>query len=239
MAPSAIRETDLYAPIKLLLESQGYEVKSEIGAADVVAVREQEDPVIVELKTGFSLSLFHQAVERQKITDAVYVAVPRGTGRAFLKSIQNNRTLCRHLGLGLMTVRLKDGLVEVHVDPAPYRPRKSKRKKARLLKEFARLVGDPNTGGSTRQGLMTAYRQDALRCMHSLAVTGPTKAAGVAKATGVKNARRLMADNHYGWFERVQTGIYALSPKGQSAAKEHSEDLTQMDNLVAEKPQID
>ena len=87
MAPSAIRETDLYAPIKLLLESQGYEVKSEIGAADVVAVREQEDPVIVELKTGFSLSLFHQAVERQKITDAVYVAVPlfsnpsRTTGR--------------------------------------------------------------------------------------------------------------------------------------------------------------
>ena len=24
----------------------------------------------------------------------------------------------------------------------------------------------------------------------------------------------MMAADHYGWFERVQTGIYALTPKG-------------------------
>ena len=75
-----IRETELYAPIKRLLEGQGYEVKGEVGAADIVAVRGDEDPVIVELKTAFSLSLFHQAIERQAMTDHVYVAVPRGEG---------------------------------------------------------------------------------------------------------------------------------------------------------------
>ena len=77
-------ETDLYPPIKQFLQAQGYEVKGEIGAVDVMACRGDEEPVIVELKTGFSLALFHQAIARQSVTDAVYVAVPRGQGRRFL-----------------------------------------------------------------------------------------------------------------------------------------------------------
>jgi len=225
MATGRLRETDLYAPVKALLEGQGYRVKGEVGAADVVAVRGEENPVIVELKTGFSLSLFHQAVERQAITDAVYVAVPRGSGKAFQRAVRANKALCRRLGLGLMTVRLKDALVEIHIDPAPYRPRQSKGRKERLLKEFARRVGDPNEGGATRTGLMTAYRQDALRCVKVLSENGPTKAALVARASEVEQARRLMADNHYGWFDRVATGIYALSPKGESALTDYAGEI--------------
>lgn len=219
----AIKETDLYAPIKAMLEAQGYEVKGEIGAADLVAVREAEDPVIVELKTSFSLSLFHQGTERQRLTDAVYVAVPRGSGAAFARSLKNNTHLCRRLGLGLITVRMKDALVEIHLDPAPYRPRVAVKQKQRMLKEFAKRTGDPNLGGSTRQGLITAYRQDAMRCLTVLHENGPTKAAAVAKLAQVETARRLMADNHYGWFEKVQTGIYALSPKGQAVAAESAD----------------
>lgn len=236
MAKGTVKETDLYAPIKRLLEGQGYVVKGEVGAADVVACRDGEDPLIVELKTGFSLSLFHQAIERQDISDVVYIAVPRGSGRLFQKSLANNLTLARRLGIGLMTVRLKDGLVELHVDPAPYRPRKSKRKSARLLKEFARRVGDPNTGGSTRKGLMTAYRQDALRCVRELHAQGPTKAAEVAKATGVEKARRLMADDHYGWFERTAPGIYQLTPNGQQAVIDFTAALAELTKPTVEIP---
>ena len=124
---------------------------------------------------------------------------------------------CRRLGLGLMTVRLKDGLVEVHADPGPYAPRKQVRKQARLLKEFARLNGDPNTGGQTRKGgLVTAYRQDALRCAAVLSA-GPAKAAEVARLAQVERARAIMADNHYGWFERVERGVYGLTAAGLSA----------------------
>ena len=130
----------------------------------MVAVRGAEDPVIVELKTGFSLSLFLQAIERQRITDAVYVAVPRRPGKKFIATLRKNKTLCRRLGLGLITVRVKDRQVEIHADPAPYKPRQMKGKKTKLLVEFSRRVGDPNLGGSTRRPLMTAYRQDALRC---------------------------------------------------------------------------
>jgi hypothetical protein len=211
------KESDLYPAVKTYLESQGYEVKAEIGAVDVVAIRGEDDPVIVELKTGFSLSLFHQAAARQAIADDVYICVPRGSGRRFGKAIKENTGLCRRLGLGLMTVRLRDGLVEVHCDPGPYRPVKSKPRKGRLLREFQRRVGDPNLGGQTRTGLVTAYRQDAILCAGHLAENGPTKGAVVARATGVGRATRIMADDHYGWFERVKTGIYDLTPKGRMA----------------------
>lgn len=210
-----MRETTLYDPIKRFLEKQGYEVKAEVGPADVVAVRGAEQPVIVELKTGFSLALFHQAIERQALTDLVYVAVPASPGRGFGKVLQRNQSLCRRLGLGLITVRLRDHLVVVQVDPAPYRPRQSSRKKAQLLGEFTRRTGDPNVGGATRQGLVTAYRQDALRCVSFLSENGATKAAVVAKGSGVPYARRIMADNYYGWFARVAMGIYDLDPDAQ------------------------
>ena len=212
-----MQETELYAPIKSFLEGQGYTVKSEVGAADVVACREDDDPLIVELKTGFSLSLVHQAVARQSITDVVYIAVPRGKGRRFLTSVKQMKTLCRRLGLGLITVRMSDLHLEVHCDPAPYAPRKSKKRRALLLREFAKREGDPNLGGATRQGLVTAYRQDALRCANHLASSGPTKGSVVAKETGVPKATRLMADNHYGWFQRVETGVYDLTEKGRTA----------------------
>lgn len=227
-ARPSIRETDLYAPVKAFLEGQGYEVKAEVGAADIVARRGVDDPVIVELKTGFSLTLFHQAIARQPLSDAVYICVPLGPGRAFQKALVTNTGLCRRLGLGLLTVRLKDGFVCAHLDPAPYAPRASRPRRERLLKEFSRRVGDPNTGGSTRRALVTTYRQDALRCVKVLLAGGPARAAQVAALSGVEQARRLMADDHYGWFERVSIGVYQLTPKGHDAARDYGGELNRL-----------
>jgi hypothetical protein len=218
------KETELYAPVKAYLEGQGYEVKAEVLAADVVACRGEEDPVIVELKTGFTIGLLQQGVARQSVSDWVYLAVPRGTGRVFQKALKDNVALCRRLGLGYMTVRLRDGFVEVHADPGPYAPRKSKVRKSRLLREFQRRVGDPNTGGATRVGLVTAYRQDALLCARHLAEAGATKGSLVAAATGVARATQIMAADHYGWFERVSVGIYDLTPKGREGLKTYTGD---------------
>lgn len=231
------RESDLYAPVKKLLKGLGFDVKGEVGKADIVAVRTDDedetgkvnDLAIVELKTGFSLALFHQAIERQSITDYVYVAVPRGKGRAFQKSLKNNISLCRRLGLGLITVRLKDAFTEIHLDPSPYQPRKSDKKRALLLRQFQKLQGDPNVGGLARRKftqenggttIMTAYRQDALTCLKFLSLNGVQKAFIVAKETRVENARQIMSDNHYGWFERVPDlgrGYYQITLTGQNA----------------------
>jgi len=228
MPSQTVRETDLYAPVKQLLEGQGYEVKGEVGAADIVGCRGDEPMVIVELKTSFSLSLFHQAIERLRLSDLVYVAVPHKPGKAFATSLKRNTGLCRRLGVGLITVRLKDGSVYVHLDPGPYQPRKSKVKQARLLLEFSRRVGDPNEGGATRTRLITAYRQDALRCLTYLGANGPTKASIVARATLVERARRIMADDHYGWFERVETGIYAVTSKGEQAMQDYEDEVVRL-----------
>ena len=211
------RETDLYPPIKSFLEDQGYVVKSEVGAADVVAVRGAEPPLVVELKLGFSLALFHQCIARLKVSDDVYLAVARQSGKRFAKAVKDNTSLARRLGLGLITVRLSDGLVEVHCDPGPYAPRKSTKRQAQLLREFARRQGDPNDGGQTRAGLVTAYRQDALKCALYLFEIGASKGADVAKAAGVQPATRIMRDNHYGWFEKVEKGVYGLTQIGAEA----------------------
>lgn len=212
------REQDLYPPIKALFERQGYTVKGEVGAADIMAVRDGSEPVIVELKLRFSLALFHQAIARLRITDQVYLGVSKPTGRSARRALRDNLALCRRLGLGLITVRA-DGAVEVQCDPGPYAPRKNNAKAGRMLREFDRLQGDPNSGGATRHGIVTAYRQDALKCAAHIAEHGPTKGAEVAKATGVAEATRLMRINHYGWFDKVETGVYALSDAGQDGLK--------------------
>ncbi|MEL6233269.1 MAG: DUF2161 family putative PD-(D/E)XK-type phosphodiesterase [Pseudomonadota bacterium] len=205
-----MRESDLYASVKAYLERQGYTVKAEIGPCDVLARRGEEPPVIVELKLRVSLALIHQATARQSLFDHVYIAVPESPAA---RSRDTHR-LCRRLGLGLMTIA--SDVVTAWLDPGPYAPRKRAAAAGRLLREFDRRVGDPNLGGS--QGpRMTAYRQAALRCAGHLAAEGPTAGRAVASATGVARATEIMRDDHYGWFERVARGVYALTPRGAAA----------------------
>ncbi|MGJ8544326.1 MAG: DUF2161 domain-containing phosphodiesterase [Sulfitobacter sp.] len=211
------RETDLYPAVKSYLEEQGYVVKSEVGAADIVALRGAEPPVVIELKLGFSLALFHQCVARLAVAEDVYMAVAHQPGKRFAKGLKDNVKLARRLGLGVITVRLRDNHLEVHCDPGPYAPRKSAVKQRRLLREFARRQGDPNDGGQTRAGLVTAYRQDALKCAVYLFELGASKGADVARAAQVPTATRIMRDNHYGWFERLEKGVYGLTPGGAEA----------------------
>ena len=220
-------ETELYGPVKAFLEAQGYEVKAEVKGCDVVAVRGDEPPVIVELKTNFSLPLVLQGIDRQRLTDNVYLAVPPFSVRGARR--KEALALCRRLGLGLLAVRPAPAcFVEALLDPAEYKPRKRKPALGRLLREFQQRVGDPSTGGSTRRKIMTAYRQDALRCAGFLDENGPTRAARVARATGVAKAGRIFLKDYYGWFERVaeaQRGVYALTPKGEEAVVKHTESI--------------
>lgn len=215
-----MREAALYPPVKAFLEAQGYEVKAEIGACDLLACRGDDPPVVVELKTSFTLGLVLQGVARQALFDCVYLAVPVGP-KGWSARYKDILALCRRLGLGLLAVR-PDATVEAHLDPAPYQPRQNTARAGRLLREFQRRVGDPNIGGTTGIARMTAYRQDALRCLAALA-NGPQKATALARATGVARAATLMRADHYGWFDHPARGIYALSPKGLAALAEHAD----------------
>ena len=210
--PASRPETELYAPVKTLLETQGYVVKGEIVGCDVVGVRGDDPPVVVELKRAFGLALVLQGIDRLAMTDAVYLAV--GTRPPRLATV---RKLCRRVGLGLILVL--DGRAWVVQDPLPYQPRKARARTTRLLREHERRAGDPAVGGSVRRPIMTAYRQEALRCAARLAA-GPTTVRAIRAGGDVPNVGAILRANYYGWFERVERGVYRLTPRGQQALDE-------------------
>ena len=212
-----LKESDLYLPVKRFLESQGYEVKGEVGDCDVAAMRGDDELVVVELKLSLNLELVLQAVQRLAVTSKVYVGVPVGNHNVRRRRRQTVKLL-RMLGLGLLVIDLN---VERHgvdavLDPGGYRPRRSRRRRELLLGEFVRRVGDPNLGGAAvRNGIMTAYRQRALEIALFLQTKGPTKASQVAAAIGDPKARAILYRDVYGWFDRPSNGIYGLSSRGE------------------------
>ncbi|MGO8657491.1 DUF2161 family putative PD-(D/E)XK-type phosphodiesterase, partial [Rhizobium ruizarguesonis] len=69
-------------------------------------------------------------------------------------------------------------------------------------------------GGGSRAPIMTAYRQQALLCASAL--DGGLKRPRDMKML-VPNAGPILRDNVYGWFERIEKGVYALTSAGQAA----------------------
>ena len=207
-------EVTLYKPVKAFLERLGFEVKGEIRGCDIVAIRAGEPDllVITELKLGFSMELVLQAVERTGSADEIWLAVP-ATRRGRDRDARAHR-LCRLLGVGLLAVNARRDGVEILVEPAPYRPRPNLRKRGLLAQEFTRRRGDPAQGGSNRRPIMTAYRQQALDCAVAMR-DGPKRPRDLR--VFAPDAGKILLRNVYGWFERVQNGVYRLAPEGHRA----------------------
>ena len=208
-------ETSLYLPVKRFLESLGFEAKGEICGCDIVAVDRGKPAalVIAELKLAFTLELVLQAIDRTAVCDEVWLAVQasrRGRGR---EGDPRVKKLCRFLGLGLLVV-FTSGRVEVLVEPAQWRPRANAKRRSRIVEEHRRRQGDPTAGGSTRRPIMTAYRQRALSCAAALA-KAPSRPRDLK--TTVPEAPQILQRNVYGWFVKVERGVYALSEDGKTA----------------------
>ncbi len=209
-------ETALYLPVKRFLEKLGFTVKGEIGGCDLVALSNDEPPIMVigELKLAFNLELILQAVDRASACDEVWLAAKfseRGKGR---ESDARYRNLCRRLGFGMLAVTTS-GAVEVIVSPATV-PRRDPKRRSRLIAEHRKRKGDPALGGSTRAPIMTAYRQQALACASALS-HGPRKVRELKPA--IPDAPKILLHNVYGWFDRVERGIYVLTDLGRAALK--------------------
>jgi hypothetical protein len=208
-------ESALYKPVKVFLEGLGFCVKGEIGACDMVALDGSEPAFVVvcELKLSFNLDLVLQGVDRASACDEVWLAVKasgRGRGR---EGDPRVRKLCRLLGFGLLSVAGGDR-VDVLVEPGPWRPRSDKARRSRLVTEHRRRRGDPVEGGGSRSPVMTAYRQQALVCCAALA-NGPLRPRDLKKHA--PEAPKILQRNVYGWFERVERGLYGLTEAGRTA----------------------
>ncbi|KQV44338.1 MULTISPECIES: DUF2161 family putative PD-(D/E)XK-type phosphodiesterase [unclassified Rhizobium] len=208
-------ETELYQPIKRFLEEAGFTVKGEIGGCDIVGLSADDPPVVVicELKLSFNLELVLQAVDRAAASDEVWIAArvsAKGKGR---ERDRRFRDLCRRLGFGMLGVS-DLGTVDILVSPESPQPRKNPKRRSRLVAEHKRRRGDPTLGGATRKPVMTAYRQRTLD-MARLLEAGPLRPRDL-KAVA-PDAAAILLRNVYGWFDRLDRGIYGLNDAGREA----------------------
>lgn len=208
-------ETSLYLPVKDFLEEAGYTVKGEVGGCDLVGLSDNDPPVVVicELKLSFNLELILQAVDRAAIADEVWIAArvsARGKGR---EADRRYRDLCRRLGIGMLGIS-DAGDVSIIVGAVSPMPRTNPKRRSRLMREHQRRRGDPTAGGSTRMPIMTAYRQQALGCAVALA-SGPMRVREVR--SNIPDAGKILLSNVYGWFVRLDRGVYGLTEAGHEA----------------------
>ena len=224
-------ETELSAPVKAYLESHGYQVNCEVKDCDIVATR-GDDLIIVELKTSVNLTLLVQATKRQSISDSVYVAVPAPTKRN--RQWRGTLTVLKRLEVGLLLV--EEGamgmVVSKQFDPIPYQRKKNTRSRRALLTEVADRSGDYNVGGSTKTTLMTAYRENAILIACCLSKLGPSSPKSLRNlGTGGKTTSILSA-NHYGWFQRVEKGVYELTDQGDFESRSFKQIYKQAEAYV-------
>lgn len=217
-------ESDLYGPVRDYLEHLGYEVKGEVKDCDIAALRGGE-LIVVELKRGFTLELIYQAMDRQRVADGVYVAVPLPRRGYMSPHMQEMKSLCRRLELGLIFVGFTSkgiGQVDVAVHPKEASaPRRDRRRRLAVIREHEHRTGSANTGGVTRKKILTVYKEQALLVAKLLRDHGPMRAEDVRKLGGPANTGVILGRNALGWFDReLDAGgsRYLYRPNGKALA---------------------
>ena len=233
-AAKALAETDLARPLYDWLAAQGYTVRSEVRNCDIAALRGDE-LVIIEIKKTLNLALVVQAVQRQRMADIVYVAVPRPPNKwKWWRESRGVFHLLRRLELGLILVSCSTAgpTIDVVFHPRPLTRRRQAPSRRAVLAEISGRIADYNTAGSTRKKLVTAYRENAVHiacCLLTRSRMAP--AALRALGTGPKT-QSILRSNVYGWFERVERGLYVLSKHGRQELADYPDLVAHYRSMV-------
>lgn len=215
-------ETDLFPPVKKYLEANGYTVRAEVKDCDITATKDDE-LIIIELKLNVNIPLLIQATDRQRITDAVYVAIPRPSNRTQKMRWKGVKHILRRLEIGLIFVDIELDMVEVVFHPIAFQRRKQKKRRKSLLKEASQRKENLNIGGSSKRKVITVYRQNAIQIAAYIQQLGPSKPKDLRElGTGYKTLS-ILGKDFYGWFQRVDRGVYDITDKGKTALKNYAE----------------
>lgn len=227
------KESGLYGPVRDYLEKLGYEVKGEVKDCDITAMRDGE-LIVVELKRGFTLELVYQAIDRQRVADGVYVAVPLPKRGYMSPRVKDMQSLCRRLELGLIFVGFTGrGVPQVDVFVHPKEaavPRRNRKRRLAVIREHEARTGSVNTGGVSRQKILTAYKEQALLTAKLLRDNGPARVEDVRRLGGPPNAAAILSRNVLGWFEREAAPegrryLYRVNSKGLEALAQYEDIL--------------
>ena len=222
-----IKESDLFGAVERYFLENGYEVKAELKNCDVMAVKD-EDIVIIELKKNLNLEVILQASQRQTLTEFVYIAVQKKHKTIQTKKWENTCYLLRRLNIGLLVVNFveNNSYVEEVFHPAYFDLDKSrklmKKKRVDLFKEFESRHGNFNVGGTTGVKLLTAYKELAIQIAVILDINGAQSIKEI-REKGVKSKKvgSVLSHNYYGWFEKVDRGVYIITDRGKQELEEY------------------
>ncbi len=225
-------EADLYPPIRDFLVRNGYTVRSEVNGCDITAVRGDE-LIIIELKRNFTTSLLIQAAQRQRITDSVYIGIPRPAFGLRTRKGRQMSHLVRRLELGLIVIDPISEQMEIVFHPLPFDRKRDHAARRSVLREIDGRSGEYNVGGSTGTRLMTAYRESAIMIACALKRRSPLSPKQLREVGTGKKTQSILQNNHYGWFERVDRGLYALTAAGRAALEEYPKIARHFEQRIA------
>jgi len=215
-----MEESELYIPVKTLLESKGYQIKAEVKDIDVFGVKENHT-IAVELKTSVSLKLIYQAIDRQKMCDKVYIALPKTALKSHRANLRDFVYLLKRLDIGLISVSPTGATLFMESDGFDMikSRNQSKNKKKALLKEFSLRESNDNIGGMKGKK-MTHYREKVMKIARYLYEFKEKSPKEIKAFTGIQDTPAILQKNYYLWFKKVDRGIYTLSLMGEKAIEE-------------------
>lgn len=221
---TTLTEAQMFVPLRDFFTQLGYEVHGEVDGCDMTASKDDE-LIIVEMKRRLNIQVLIQAAKRQRLTSEVYIAIFRPNYSLSSRKWKDLCFLVRRLELGLITVSFlaSHPMVDLVLYPKPYSlehgRRTARKKKSQLQAEIAGRHGNYNVGGSTGRKLMTAYKENAIHIACCLQKFGPLTPKDLrALGTGQKTLS-ILYKNYYGWFERIDRGVYQLSAQGEKDLK--------------------
>jgi hypothetical protein len=223
-----ILEVDLYKPIQTHFIKEGYEVYGEVKDCDITAIKGDE-LIVIELKLTLNIELLIQATKRQRLTDVVYIAIPKPKMNLRSKRWTDICHLIKRLELGLIIVSFTGNRkkTEIMFHPTPFDRSKSmrqnKRKRQSLLTEINGRSADFNVGGSNRTKIMTAYKENCIQIACYLDQYGPLSPRALLEMGTGKKTSSILTKNFYKWFERIKRGTYVISEKGKQELEDYPE----------------
>lgn len=217
-------EKQLFKPIKELFEEDGFVVDGEVKTIDMVCIKDDVN-VAIELKKDLNLKVITQAALRQKTMDIVYIGIysPKSL---FNKQFKEKLYLLKRLGIGLIIVAPKSLKASIYQVPVVTELKKyqssNKTRRNQIIKEMSNRKLKTNVGGTNKTKIMTGYREDCLLILNAIKDFDCASGKQIKELTNIANSTNIMYKNYYGWFEKVDKGLYKINDSGKIALSEYN-----------------